>query len=77
MTVGARAVLGHLRYRSQWWDWESSTKAMCAEAAAVIARQDAALAQAREVLDSIAVDADGRVRAHDLTGLAVLLEGEE
>lgn len=74
MTVGNRAVLGHLRYRAQWWDWESSTKAMCAEAAAVIARQEAALARAREVLDAVQVDETGRVRAHDLSGLAVLLE---
>ena len=74
MTVGTRAVLVHLRYRSQWWDWESSTQAMCAEAAAVIDRQEAALARAREILDAIQVDETGRVRAHDLAGLAVLLE---
>ena len=74
MTVGNRAVLGHLRHRAQWWDWESSTKALCIEAAAVIARHEATLAGVREVLDGIVVDGDGRVRAHDLAGLAVLLE---
>ena len=74
MTVGNRAVLGHLRYRAQWWDWESSTKALCIEAAAVIARYEATLAGAREILDAVQVDETGRVRAQDLAGLAVLLD---
>ena len=74
MTPDKWDLIAHLHHRAMFWDWPSETATLCRQAADLIGRQADAIDRAREVLDAVQVDETGRVRAHDLAGLAVLLE---